>query len=252
MIRVQGLGVCHLRGVFALEEVTFSVEEGQLFLIAGANGGGKSTLLQLLAGLLSPAAGSAQVGEAVLPGGERTLRSRAALCLQDPDLQILGATPREDLLLCLPPRAERAGGLELVTGMAERLRIAHCLDAPVHTLSHGQKRKLCLATALLTQQRRSAGAPALLLLDEPLSGLDYPAIRELRQLLRENRANGVTQVVASHDLEPLADLADGMALLVQGRMPHVGAVSEVLPHARDCGVRPPCGWQPGTPPPIWE
>lgn len=251
MITARELSCSHQRGTFALREVSFFVARGELYLVAGANGSGKSTLLQLLAGLLTPSSGSAQVGEVTLPGGEKSLRARSALCLQDPDLQILGATAREDLLLCLPASLPKPAVQDMVQEMAVRFRLGHCLDAAVHTLSHGQKRKLCLATALLTQQQRSAGAPVLLL-DEPLSGLDYPAIKELRQLLQRNKAQGVTQLVASHDLEPLADLADGLALLHQGRMPHVGPVAEVLAHARECGVRPPCGWKPGQPAPAWS
>lgn len=251
MIELQNLDVSPGSGPgggFVLRGVSFCVQQGQLFLIAGVNGSGKSTLLQLLAGLLSPRSGSVNVGDVRLPGGEAQLRARSALCLQDPDLQILGATPREDMLLCLPPKAAPMPALD----MARRFGLEDSLDTPVHMLSHGQKRKLCLATALLAQQRRSTGAPALLLLDEPLSGLDYPAIRELRELLRDNKSRGVTQLVTSHDLEPLADLADGLALLAGGAMPYVGAVEKVLPHARECGVRPPCGWQPGDAAPVWE
>lgn len=252
MIRAHDCSFAYPGGERILRDITFSLGQGGLFLVAGINGSGKSTLLQLLAGLLSPSSGSVEVAAMRLPGEERGVRAMAALCLQDPDLQILGATPREDLLLCLPRKADAAPAL----GMAARFGLEHCLDTPVHTLSHGQKRKLGLATALLTQQQRSGKRPALLLLDEPLSGLDYPAVKELRAILLDNKARGVTQLVASHDLEPLADLtdapADRLGLMRSGSMPHVGAPLEVLVHARACGVRPPCGWSPGAPVPAWE
>lgn len=232
-------------------DVSFAVPHGALFLLAGVNGSGKSTLLQLLAGLLSPDSGEAFVAGYRLPGEERAARRMAALCLQEPDLQILGATPREDLLLCLDSNAAPEPALT----MAARFGLTHCLDAAVHTLSHGQKRKLCLATALLTQEVRSGGDCALLLLDEPVSGLDYPGLVELRETLQDNKTRGVTQIVTSHDLEPLLDLADLLGLMAGGGMPHVGTAAEVLPHARECGVRPPCHWDPaypGAPLPPWE
>lgn len=234
-----------------LANVSFSVPQGALFLLAGVNGSGKSTLLQLLAGLHAPSSGKAVIAGNTMPKGQRAVRRMAALCLQEPDLQILGATPREDLELCLHKHADPAPALE----MADRFGIAHCLDTPVHTLSHGQKRKLCLATALLTQELRGKNTSALLLLDEPVSGLDYPAIIELRELLQDNKNRGVTQVVVSHDLEPLLDLADFMGLLADGRLLHLGTAEAVLPHARECGVRPPCRWNPDAPAapiPPWE
>ena len=246
MITVAACSFYYAKHFPVLRDINFSIERGALFLIAGINGSGKSTLLQLLAGLLSPNSGELKVDGK--KADAQRLRSMAALCLQEPDLQIFGATPREDLELCLSRKADKTPIME----QAERFALTHCLDAPVHTLSHGQKRKLCLAAALLTQEQRCREHGALLLLDEPCSGLDYPAIIELRAILRNNRAHGVTQVVASHDLEPLADLADQMGLMTGGIMPHVGAPAAVLPHARNCGVRPPCGWRPGNAVTPWE
>ncbi len=245
MIAVRSCSFRYPGGAAVLQDISFDVPRGTLFLVAGCNGSGKSTLLQLLAGLLEPNSGSIAVDGATKA---RELRARASLCLQEPDLQILGATAREDLALCLPRGADFAPAMS----MAARLRLEQSLDAPVQILSHGQKRKLCLATALLTQERRGAGRPALLLLDEPCSGLDYPALLELREILRENKRLGVTQLVVSHDLEPLADLAEGLGLIQEGCMRHVGPPTEVLRHARDCGVRPPCAWREGDPLPEWR
>lgn len=240
----------------ALREVSFATRQGTVLCLAGANGSGKSTLLSLLAGLASPTGGELLVRGHRAPGAERAIRRGTALCLQEPDVQILGPTPREDLLLCL--RGRDAANMPRVTTMARRFELEHCLDAPVHTLSHGQKRKLCLATALLSQEERchisdkGQEEPAILLLDEPCSGLDFPAIREMRAILADNKARGLTQVLTTHDLEPLLDVTDQLGLMVRGRLVHRGPPLEVLSHARECGVRPPCGWRVGAPLPVWE
>ncbi len=226
----------------ALDRVSFSVEPGALCGIVGANGSGKSTLLAVVAGLFTPTAGTLSVRGDVSPGGEEAIRRRVALVLQDPDQQIIGATVEEDLLLGVPrgDEARRAAARRLAArfGLLE-------LDAPVHTLSLGSRRKLCIVTAL-------RDAPSVLLLDEPFAGLDYPAVREMRVHLAENRAAGVTQLVAAHDLEAFADLADRWLVLEGGRVVAGGTADAVFPALRGHGVRPPGGWLSARGLPPWE
>jgi biotin transport system ATP-binding protein len=223
-------------GAAVLRDVSLRVEPGSLLCLAGANGSGKSTLLCLLAGLYAPGSGRVRVAGVETPGQEQALRRAAALVLQEADLQIVGATVREDLFLGL--ERDDAAGREQALAQAGRLGLDALLDSPVQTLSHGQKRKLCLATAL-------QGEPRVLLLDEPMSGLDYPGIREMRAILARNKEQGLTQVVSAHDLEPLADLADRLAVLERGRLVLEGPPQGVLDRVADHGVRPPCSWRAG-------
>jgi biotin transport system ATP-binding protein len=200
--------------------------------LAGANGSGKSTLLALMAGLYAPTRGSLEVAGRVSPGHEEDIRRVCRLVMQDADLQILGATVEEDLLL----GRERG---EAVTAearaMAERFNLSRYWDSPVQTLSWGTKRKLCLAAALLDR-------PRVLLLDEPFSGLDYPGVREMRALIRANRETGLTQVVSSHDLESFIDLVDGLAVLDNGELVLNGPAESVLDHVAEHSVRAPGAW----------
>jgi biotin transport system ATP-binding protein len=233
MISVLDLHFKHPGTENGLGKMTFSLEAGRLLLLAGANGSGKSTLLQLLCGLASPGGGRIRIGDLTSPGMEKRIRTRVGLVFQDPGVQILGATVGEDLLL--GARARKMGeavGHEL----AERFGLRDLWDRPVQDLSGGEKRRLCLASALVT-------GPEVLLMDEPLSGLDYPGIQELRRLIVRNREQGLTQIVASHDLEPLVDLADGLAVLHQGDLVRWGIPVEVLDGIEQFGVRAPCSWQ---------
>ena len=108
-------------------------------------------------------------------------------------------------------------------------------------LSGGQKRKLCLAAVLLQ-------GPELLLFDEPFSGLDYPAAHEFRSILQDNRRQGITQIVALHDLEPVLDLMDGCLVLHQGRLVLQGGLDEVRDRLAGFGIRAPgVGWSAGGP-----
>jgi biotin transport system ATP-binding protein len=242
MIRADGLSYAFGPGAPALDRVSFTVAPGTLCGIVGANGSGKSTLLAVLAGLFTPTSGTLSVRGDVSPGAEEAIRRRVALVLQDPDQQIIGATVEEDLLLGIPRHdpARRAGARRL----AERFGLRDG-EAPVQTLSLGSRRKLCIVTAL-------RDAPAVLALDEPFAGLDYPALREMRLLLAENRAAGVTQLVAAHDLEAFADLADHWVVLDGGRVAGEGAAEAVFPELRRHGVRPPGPWLSARGLPAWE
>jgi biotin transport system ATP-binding protein len=226
----------------ALDALSFSVEPGTLCGVVGANGSGKSTLLAVVAGLFTPTGGTLSVRGDVSPGAEEAIRRRVALVLQDPDQQVIGGTVEEDLLLGIPrgdePRRAAARRLAARFGLVDGA-------APVHTLSLGSRRKLCIVTAL-------RDAPSVLLLDEPFAGLDYPAVREMRTILAENRAAGVTQLVAAHDLEAFADLADQWVLLERGRVAAAGSADHVFPTLRRHGVRPPGGWLTSRGLPAWE
>lgn len=234
MIALNGLRFAYDGGREILSGLDLDVSPGTLVVLAGANGTGKSTLLALLAGLLTPTGGSLEAAGAVSPGNEAELRARCGLLLQDADLQILGATVGEDMLLGLDKRDPAA--LDAARDMAARLKLEALMDRPVQALSWGQKRRLCLAAVLLRR-------PSLLLFDEPLTGLDYPGIREMRVLLRENKAAGLTQVVAAHDLEPLADICDSLALLHDGVVALHGRPEAVLGRVAGFDVRPPCSWR---------
>ncbi|MFW5735367.1 MAG: energy-coupling factor ABC transporter ATP-binding protein [Oceanidesulfovibrio sp.] len=227
----------------ALTDVSFSVRRGSLLCLAGPNGSGKSTLLGLLAGLLTPSSGSVAVNGHVSPGAENDIRKVVALVLQEADLQVLGATVEEDLLLGSPPGDEDAE--RSARENSAKLGIAHLMERPVSALSHGEKRKLCIAAQL-------AGDPQVLLLDEPFSGLDYPGILEMRAILAKNREAGLTQIASTHDLEPLADLADSLAVLNRGTLALHGPVAELLDRVADLGVRPPCSWSASRVVAPWE
>lgn len=227
----------------ALLDVSFAVKAGELCAVAGVNGSGKSSLLGVLAGIYGFDAGSLTVDGCRLPEQSRELAGRVALVPQDPDIYILGSLVEEDLLLSLDPKdtAARDRAMEL----ARTFGLHQQLQQPVHTLSYGQKRKLCLASAL-------AGRPRLLLLDEPFAGLDHPAAMAMRRILRQNREAGLTQVVVTHELDLMADVADLFVVLSKGRVACAGVPDTVYPHLLRAGVRPPCWWFSGGTAPEWD
>lgn len=217
----------------ALNDLSFIIPKGELVCLCGTNGSGKSTLFSLLAGLQTPSAGTLNVGSISARGNEQQLRKQSALVLQDADLQIIGATVAEDMMLAFP--ANDTDAETTCRTMAERFSLLDHWESPVHALSYGQKRKLCLAVSLLS-------TPSILLLDEPFSGLDYPAMLEMRSIMKANKEHGLTQIVSVHDLEPVIDLADSMIVLHHGELKGTGAPESLLGSLLEYGIRPPYSW----------
>jgi biotin transport system ATP-binding protein len=217
----------------AIRGLSLTIGEGELIILAGVNGSGKSTLLALLAGILGPSSGDLTVLGCQMPKERRKIRGQVALVPQNPDVYILGSLVEEDLLLGLPEGDENAKARSL--RLLAELGLGDLRDRPVQTLSFGERRKLCLASAL-------AGEPKLALLDEPMAGLDFPGAKLVREVLIGNKAQGVAQVVATHELDLVADLADKFALMIDGRISVQGRADDVFPHLAAAGVRPPCWW----------
>lgn len=219
----------------ALANLSASIPPG-LTLFAGPNAGGKTTLLRLLAGLLEPDSGTILDGGRAVPPA--ALRRNSRMVMQDADPQILGQRVGEDIMLGknssnLPPDAFRPRAEEL----AARLGLGELWDQPVDALSYGQKRKLCLIHALLA-------GPRLLLLDEPFAGLDYPSGKELRNFIRANREAGLHQVVSTHELEPVFDLADHVVVIKDGAVPVEGRPEALADRLEQWSIRRPGGgWQ---------
>lgn len=235
MITLRNIDYTYASGGTVLSDISLYIERGKLVGLVGANGSGKSTLLSLISGLFTPENGTVHVGEMQSPGDERRIRSICRMVMQDADLQILGATVEEDLLL---GRARNADAENLARAMATRFDLIEAWERPVQTLSWGMKRKVCLAAALLDD-------PEVLLLDEPFSGLDYAGMREMRAMIVENKEAGLTQMISSHDLECLIDLVDDLAVLDQARLVAFGPPEQVLDRVREHGVRPPSSWSAG-------
>ena len=205
----------------ALDRVTFEVPRGEVFGFVGPNGAGKTTTMRILAALLEPTDGRAFVDGVDVDAHPDLVHQRLGYM---PDFfgvydQLTASEYLDFYAACYRlPRARRqttVGELLELVGLSDRR------NQPVDTLSRGLKQRLCLARALVHD-------PAVLLLDEPASGLDPRARVEMREILRELQRMGKTIVISSHILPELTELCSMIGIIDQGRMRATGPVKEVV------------------------
>jgi molybdate transport system ATP-binding protein len=199
--------------------VVDAVLNARMTAIFGPSGSGKTTLLELIAGLRRPAAGQVRVdGELLTDAGAglfvRPERRRIGYVTQDGAL-FPHLTVRANLLYGFAPRDNRPAGLTL-DHVAEVLEIAALEDRPIGTLSGGEKQRVALGRALLA-------APRLLLLDEPLAGLDLPLRDRLIPFLARVRDEfAIPMLYVTHSADEVVALCDDALLLESGRVAHRG------------------------------
>ena len=201
----------------AVEGLTFGVAPGEILALAGPNGAGKTTTLLSLAGLLRPDLGAVCWQGRPL-GPERT--RAMALIPETPEVYDM-LTVWEHLVFVARSCRLDDGWRGQAEGMIERLGIADQRDTLGEALSKGMRQKLLVAAAVL------AGTPVLLL-DEPMIGLDPRGQRELNAILRELRDQGRAVIVSTHLLGYIEGLCDRVLILNNGRAVALGTVAELL------------------------
>jgi lipooligosaccharide transport system ATP-binding protein len=204
-----------------VEEVSFSVERGACFGLLGPNGAGKTTILKMIYGFVRPSAGAVTVGgvDVLLEPG----RAREGLGIApqedvlDPDL-----TVTQNLIFharyCRLPRPEAR---ERTERLLREMRLEGHADEAVAHLSTGLRRRLVLARALLND-------PGIVILDEPTRGLDRQSRQRYLNVLKRMKDDGVTLVLATHELTEAEALCNHVALMDRGRVTATGSVGAVL------------------------
>ncbi|MFQ3559961.1 CocE/NonD family hydrolase [Streptomyces gramineus] len=203
---------------YAVRELSFRVEKGQVLGLLGPNGAGKTTTLRMLMGLITPDDGEIRVfGHAVRPGAP--VLSRVGAFVEGAGF-LPHLTGRENLELYWRATGRPASDAHL----EEALEIAGLGDAlarAVRTYSQGMRQRLAIAQAML-------GLPDLLILDEPTNGLDPPQIREMREVMIRYAAAGRTVIVSSHLLAEVEQSCTHLVVMDRGRLIQAGLVAEIV------------------------
>lgn len=230
LFEMKNLHYSYLAKHPALCGINLDIEKGEKVAFIGANGTGKSSLLQILDGLLFPDKGfcrafGRELNETALEDPEFSafFRKKVGFVFQNPDIQLFCPTVKEDILfgpvqLGVPiPEAEKR-----LEDLSERLGITALLGRAPHELSIGEKRRAAIAASLATD-------PDVLLLDEPTAGLDPRTSGEIISLIHESHTRGKTVVSSSHDLHVLADISDTVHVFSQDKkIVASGATKKIL------------------------
>jgi len=221
--------LCHLTKKFgdltAVSDLSLKVARGRFFAILGPNAAGKTTLLRILAGLLKPTSGVAQVAGFDIQTDPLEARRRLAYV---PDFPFLydKLTPWEffrfsgQIFQMSAARIE-ASAHELIP----RFNLEPFANKPIEGLSHGTRQRVAIVSALLHD-------PEVLVIDEPMVGLDPQHARVVKDVLKERTRQGSTVLLSTHQLGVAEEMADEIGIMHQGRLVAVGALDELRRQAR--------------------
>lgn len=203
----------------AIEELSFTVEDGQIYGLLGPNGAGKSTIMNILTGYLAPTGGEVSVAGFSLPEQAQQVKACVGYLPEQPPLYP-EMTVQEYLdfvaELKKVPRAERR---QQVLKAARRTGLEEVLPRLIRTLSKGYKQRVGIAQALL-------GSPKLIILDEPTVGLDPAQVIEIRKLIRE-LGRSHTVILSSHILSEVQAVCSQVLILAKGKLVAVGSPEQL-------------------------
>jgi len=208
---------------YALDDVSFSVYQGEWLAIVGHNGSGKSTIAKLMNGLIFPEEGTVRVKDYIL--SEETvweIRDIVGMVFQNPDNQFVGTTVQDDVAFGLENHGvPRERMVELVLDSLKKVNMADFLNQEPHHLSGGQKQRVAIASVLALQ-------PNVIILDEATSMLDPRGRQEVLESIRKLKEDqNLTIISITHDLEE-AKKADRILIMNKGRVFQTGSPDDIF------------------------
>jgi ABC-2 type transport system ATP-binding protein len=222
----------HLTKIFgdlvAVDDLTLKVERGEFFAVLGPNAAGKTTLIRVLAGLLKPTQGTARVAGFDVQTAPLEARRRLAYV---PDFPFLydKLTPLEFLrftgqIFQMSESRIQTASRELIP----RFHLEAFVNKSIEGLSHGTRQRVAIVSALLHD-------PEVIVIDEPMVGLDPQHARVVKDVLKERTQQGATVFLSTHQLSVAEEMADRIGIMHQGRLVAVGTREELRRRAGDAG-----------------
>jgi ABC-2 type transport system ATP-binding protein len=208
----------------AVDDLSLKVERGEFFAVLGPNAAGKTTLIRVLAGLLKPTSGTARVAGFDVQSDPLEARRRLAYV---PDFPFLydKLTPWEFLRFTghvfhmSESRMQEASRV-----LIPRFHLEPFISRPIEGLSHGTRQRVAIVSALLHD-------PEVLVIDEPMVGLDPQHARLVKDVLKERTRNGVTIFLSTHQLDVAEEMADRIGIMDHGRLAAVGTAGQLRQRA---------------------
>ncbi|ARC36194.1 ABC transporter ATP-binding protein [Paracoccus yeei] len=219
IIEIDRLSKRYDSGTSALKDVSLSIRQGEILALLGPNGAGKTTLISIICGLVRPTGGTVRVGGHDIRSDWRAARKLIGLVPQEIALE-----PFEKVIDCVRfTRGLYGEGPDepYLESLLRSLALWDKRDARTRELSGGMKRRVLIAKAL-------SHRPKVLFLDEPTAGVDVTLRREMWQVVRDLRAQGVTIILTTHYLEEAEDMADRIGVINRGELLLVKPKAELM------------------------
>jgi len=215
--------------VKAVNGISFDVKKGEVFGLLGPNGAGKTTTIKLLLGLLEPDEGTIKIMDLNLELDEVQIKSQVGYVSEEP-LIFKSLTPKDLFNFIASIRKLNAEETsERAQEYMESLGALDYYEQLVATLSHGNKQKIQIISSILHD-------PDLLILDEPLSGLDAKSVKVVKEILDIHIENGGAVLFSTHIMEIAEDLCDRIAILNRGKIVGIGTMDELRQQSDHLGA----------------
>ena len=213
----------------AVDDLVLEIPSGELVVLLGPNGAGKTTTLKMITGLLRPTAGAVRIGGQDISRDGSTARADLSYVPDQPYLYEK-LTGREFLEFIMDMyRMDRQAGRRRAETLIDTFEMGEYIDGLTENYSHGMKQRLVFAAALVHE-------PKVLVVDEPMVGLDPKSARVVKDLLADSARRGAALCVSTHTLTVAEEIADRIAILHHGRLIALGTLEE-LQRQRRTGAR---------------
>ncbi len=220
MIEAKSLTMVYGNSKKAVDDVSFTIQKGEIVGFAGPNGAGKTTVIKMLTGILKPTSGTASINGFDITKDAMKAKMSFAYIADNPDI-LIQLTGLEFLNFIADmyevPEDKRK---DRITALSERFGMADVLNTRMKDYSHGMRQKLMVISALIHE-------PPAWILDEPMTGLDPSAAYELKQMMREHAAKGNAVLFSTHVLEVAEQLCDRILIIDKGRIVEQGTLDDL-------------------------
>lgn len=227
MIEISRVSKSYNRGqIKAVDDVSLTVNDGEIFGFLGPNGAGKTTLIKMITGILNADQGSIKINGRDIKDNPLEAKMQFGFVPDDPNVFSRLAGIEYLNFMADVYRVPSEIRVERIQKLLERFEMSAAAADLIQSYSHGMKQKIVVIGALLHN-------PPVWILDEPMTGLDPRSSYDLKEMMREHADAGKTVFFSTHVLEVAEKICDRLAIINQGRVIFCGSLQEIRTHARE-------------------